>query len=89
LTRPRSQDGTLKRASAALSAGFRSLGSRPPRSGLERSDFVLWHICDMPRCLTRVRNALKTKHRRELHTAVFKEVKLNRGRAMGFASQDW
>jgi hypothetical protein len=48
----------------------------------------LRHICDMPRCLTRVRNALKTIHRRELHTAVFKEVKLNRGRAMGFASQD-
>jgi hypothetical protein len=35
-----------------------------------------------------MRNALKTRHRRELHTALFKEVKLNRGRATGFASQD-
>jgi hypothetical protein len=32
----------------------------PPRSGLERSDFVRWHFSDIPRCLTSVRNALKT-----------------------------
>jgi hypothetical protein len=25
-----------------LSTGYRSLDSCPPRSGLERSDFVLW-----------------------------------------------
>jgi len=32
-----------------LSTGYRPLGScPPPRSGLERSDFVLWAFRDLP-----------------------------------------
>jgi len=33
-------------------------------------------------------SALKSGHRREQHTGLFKEVKLNRGRALASASQD-
>jgi len=35
-----------------------------PRSGLERSDFVLWHVCDMPTDLENVRWSGKTGSRR-------------------------
>jgi hypothetical protein len=41
------------------------------------------------RCLTCVRNALQSRHRREQHSGLFKEVKLNRGRRMASASQDF
>src|SRR6516162_3281086 len=45
LTTPHSQDGAPLAAMAVLSTGYRPLTSCP-RSGLERSDFVLWHIAD-------------------------------------------
>jgi hypothetical protein len=40
-------------------------------------DVVYWHICDMPRYPTGVRNALKSRHRRGQRTDRFKDVKSN------------
>ena len=47
-----------------------------------------WHFSDKPRVQTRVRNALKSRHRRGQRTDRFNEVKLNRGRPMAMKSQD-
>src|SRR3979409_93508 len=42
---------------------------------------------DLAQCLTGVRNALQSGHRREQHSELFKEVTLNRGRPISSASE--
>ena len=59
-----------------------SLSSQPatglsallPRSGLERSDFVLWPKCEVPRCPLYFRNCMKIRSETDMPNSVNRAV---------------